>query len=67
MVEYGNGVSQATGATGGGGGGGSTDLVGSAVHFVSDAVDRVAALPPEVLIGAAVILLVGFLVLRRAF
>jgi len=32
---------------------------------VSNAIDQVVSLPPEVLIGAAVVMVVGFVLLRR--
>ena len=66
MVEYGNGVGQTTGV-GGGSGGGSGDAVAAFGQFVGDAVDRVAALPPSTIALAIIVILVGLLILRRAF
>jgi hypothetical protein len=68
MVEYGQAVGQGSGAGGSGAGGGSIDVGAGIANFVSDAIGRISALPPEallLLIAAAI--LVGLLVLRRAF
>jgi hypothetical protein len=71
MIEYGHGVGGATGQGGGGGaggaGGGPADIGAGAVDFVGDAVNRVAALPPEGLLLLAIIVLGGLIVLKRAF
>jgi len=65
MVEYGNGVGQGTGATGGGGGGG--DAGAAFGQWIGDTVDNIAALPPSTLAIAVVLLVIGFVILRRAF
>lgn len=69
MVEYGRTVGEGTEAAGGGSGGsgGVTDVGASAIGAAADAIDRVASLPPEMLLLLAVVVLVGFVVLRRAF
>jgi hypothetical protein len=72
MVEYGNAIDQSTGQAGGAGGGGlggggPRDLDGAAVDFISDSVDKIAALPPEMLLLLAVLVLAGLYVLKRAF
>lgn len=71
MVEYGQGVSQSTGQGGGGHGtqlgGGAGDLGGQAVDALNDVVQRVVALPPEVLVVATIAILAGLVILRRAF
>jgi hypothetical protein len=68
MVEYGQGVGHATGAGGGAtGGGGTTDVGAAAVDFLTNAVDQVAALPPETLALIVVVILAGLVFLRRAF
>ncbi len=65
MSEYGRIVGQGSGATGGRGGG-SGDLTGQVMNAVTDVVDQVAGLPPEMLVGlVAVILVVGMLFFRR--
>jgi hypothetical protein len=72
MIEYGHAVGEGTGPGAGAGGGsglggGPTDIGASAVDFVSNAVDRIAALPPEMLLLLGAVVLVGLIVLRRAF
>ena len=66
MVEYGNGVGQATGAAGSGGGG-SMDAGAAFGQFISDTVDNIAALPPTTLFLAVVVIVIGFIILKRAF
>lgn len=59
MVEYGGVVRQGSGV---GGGTGSFDVMG----WLSDLVDRIAALPPEVLLlVAATVVVSGFVMFRR--
>ena len=71
MFEYGRGVGevsgQGNGAGGGGTAGGSSDMGAGAAEFVSNAVDRLAALPPEMLLLIGVLVLAGLFVLKRAF
>jgi hypothetical protein len=71
MVEYGNAVDQGSRAAGGGGGssvgGGGADLGAGAVNFVNDTVHNVQALPPEMLLLLAVVILAGLYFLKRAF
>jgi hypothetical protein len=67
MVEYGNGVGQATGVAGGGGGGQSLDAGAAFGQFVTNAVHTVSAMPPAQLALLAVIVIVGLLIFRRAF
>jgi hypothetical protein len=71
MLEYGQGVDQSTGHAGGQGsglgGGTPDDLGGAAVSFVTDGVDSIAALPPEMLLLLAVLILASLYVLKRAF
>jgi len=65
MLEYGNAVGQASGATGSGSGG-SVDLWVGISHFISDAAARVSALPPVALVLlAAAVVLAGLFVLKR--
>ena len=70
MVEYGNAVDQGSRAAGGGGGssvgGGGADLGAGAVNFVNDTVHNVQALPPEMLLLLAVVILGGLYFLKRA-
>lgn len=69
MVEYGNGVGEATGVANGagGGGGGSMDVGQAASKFVHDAAHTVSTLPPEALIGIVILIFLGLIILRRAF
>ena len=69
MVEYGNGVSQVAGQVGGGGNGtGQTIDVGVSVgQFVSNSVQTLSTLPPAVLVAGCVVILLGLLMLKRAF
>jgi hypothetical protein len=68
MVEYGNGVGQATGVAGGSGGGGQTMDAGAAVgQFFGNAVHTISTMPPTQLALLAVIVVVGFLIFKRAF
>jgi len=67
MVEYGNAVDQGSRAAGGGSvGGGGADLGAGAVNFVNDTVHKVQAMPPEMLLLLAVVILAGLYVLKRA-
>lgn len=67
MLEYGQGVGQATGVAGGGGGGGTQDVGANAAAFVSNAINTVSSLPPETLVLIVVLIVVGLFVLRQAF
>ena len=69
MVEYGNGVGQATGVAGGsGGGGGQTMDAGAAFgQFVSSTVHTISTMPPTQLALLVVVIVVGFLIFKRAF
>ncbi len=67
MVEYGQGIGQVSGQGGSGGQGGGGDMGAAAADFVSSAVDRVAALPPEGLLLLALAILAGLFILKRAF
>ena len=65
MAEYGNGVSQ---STGGGSGGGQPIDAGAAIgQMITDAVNTVTALPPTTLLLGLVILVMGLVILKRAF
>jgi hypothetical protein len=67
MVEYGQGVGQATGAAGGSHGGGTVDAGAAFGQFVSDTVNNITALPPTTLFLAFVAIVVAFIILKRAF
>ncbi len=70
MVEYGAGVGEVSGQAGGGagvGGGGGGDVGAATMRSLGDAVDKIAALPPEMLLLGAILILAGLVVLKRAF
>jgi len=71
MVEYGGGISHGpAGQVAGGGGpqvGQSADFFGSFGHTISDTANTILAQPPEVLVAAFFVILLGLVVLRRAF
>ena len=67
MAEYGQTIGGGPASGAGGGGGRSVDVTGELTAAFGDVVDRVASLPPEMLLVLAVAILGGLLVLRRAF
>ena len=69
MVEYGNGVSQVSGAGGGAGGGvgGNQDVIQRIGSLIGDGIDTIAALPPEMLLAGIVAIFLGLVILKRAF
>jgi hypothetical protein len=69
MVEYGNGISQVAGKAGGGAGpaGQSVDMGASIGQFVNNSVHTLSTMPPAYLLAGFVIIVLGLLMLRRAF
>jgi len=69
MVEYGNGVGQVAGRSGGGGGGGgqSLDVGAQLSQFVTDSAHTISTMPPAALVAGVVLILIGLMMLRRAF
>jgi hypothetical protein len=69
MFEYGNGVSQVAGKAGGAGGssGRSMDVGASLGQFVNDSAHTISTMPPAALLAGVVIVVIGLLVLKRAF
>jgi hypothetical protein len=68
MVEYGQGVGQATGVAGGGGGGGGSMDAGVAFgQFIDNAAYTLSTMPPMQLALLVVIVVVGFVIFKRAF
>lgn len=67
MVEYGNGVSQVAGQAGGHAGGGAVDVGASISQFVTDSVHTISTAPPAALLAGLVVIIVGLMILRRAF
>jgi len=69
MVEYGNGVSGVAGqvAGGTGGGGRSLDVGASASQLVTDSIHTLSTMPPAALLALVVVVVLGLLMLKRAF
>jgi hypothetical protein len=68
MVEYGGGIENGpAGQVSGGGGGGGTDLWAPVSSFVDQAVHTVATMSPGELVLVAVVVVLGLVLLRRAF
>jgi hypothetical protein len=69
MVEYGNGVGQVAGQVGGGSGGAGQSLdVGASVgQFVTNSMQTLSTMPPAYLLAGFVIVVLGLIILRRAF
>jgi hypothetical protein len=70
MVEYGNGVSGVAGqvaGTTGGPGGRTIDVGATAGQFISDSMTTLSALPPAALLGLGVLVLLGLVMVRKAF
>lgn len=68
MVEYGNGIAHGgAGQVSAGGGGGPVDVGASVGSWVSSTVATVSAMPPLEILAIAVAVIVGLLLLRRAF
>ena len=67
MVEYGNGVSQGAGQVGGGHAAQQMDAGAAFGQFVSNSVHTLAAMPPAQLALLAVVVIIGLVILRRAF
>lgn len=75
MIEYGGGINNGpAGQVGGGGGGGGQPQLGQPVDFfgnvgniVNDAASFVGSQPLEVLVAGFFVILIGLVVLRRAF
>jgi hypothetical protein len=69
MVEYGNGVSGVAGQVAGshGGGSGPVDVGASVGQFLTSSVHTLSTMPPGELVGVFLVVIVGLLILRRAF
>lgn len=73
MIEYGGGINNGPAGQVSGGGGGAPDLgtpvdfFGNAGHVFNDAVSFIASQPLEVLVAGFFVILLGLVVLRRAF
>ena len=73
MVEYGGGINNGpAGQVGGGnapsfGGGGDGDVFTRVGNFVNDGINFLSAQPIEVLVAGFFVVLIGLVVLKRAF
>ncbi len=69
MVEYGGTVSGVGGqaAGGSGGGGRSIDVGASASQFIANTIDTLSSLPPMGLLALVVVVVLGLLIVKRAF
>ena len=69
MLEYGNGVGEVAGKAGGGSGGGGApmDVGASLSQFVTDSAHTISTTPPGILLLGLVVVVVGFMMLKRVF
>ena len=69
MVEYGNGISGVAGQVAGshGGGAGQVDVGTSISQFLTNSVHTLQAMPPAELLGVFAVVVIGLLLLKRAF
>jgi hypothetical protein len=69
MLEYGNGVGEVAGKAGGGSGGGGApmDVGASLSQFVTDSAHTISTTPPGILLLSLVVIVVGFMMLKRVF
>ena len=74
MTEYGNGISHgpAGQVSGGGGGGtnpfsGGADIGASVGNFVNDTVHTISTMSPLQLLLLVAVIVIGFIILKRAF
>lgn len=74
MIEYGGGINEGpAGQVGGGGGGGApqlgqpVDFFSNVGNFVNDTAGFISSQPLEVLVAAFFVIMIGLVVLRRAF
>jgi hypothetical protein len=66
MAEYGNGVGQATGIAGGSNGGQTMDAGVAVGQFIDRTVHTISTMPPTQLALLAIVIIVGFVILKRA-
>jgi hypothetical protein len=67
MLEYGSGVGEVAGQSGGGSGGASMDVGASLGQLVADASNTISTTPPGILLLGLVVVVVGFMMLKRVF
>jgi hypothetical protein len=66
MVEYGNGVGEVAGRAGGSGGQ-APDVGANLAQAFNDSVTTLSSMPPAVLLLGVVVVIVGLMLLKRAF
>jgi hypothetical protein len=67
VFEYGSGVGEVSGQAGGGSGGASMDVGASLGQLVTDASNTISTTPPGILLLGLVLVVVGFMMLKRVF
>ncbi len=67
MFEYGNAVGEVAGGSGGGNAGRSVDVGASIGQVVHDSAATISSLPPTTLLIGVVIIVLGLLLIKRAF
>jgi hypothetical protein len=67
MYEYGNGVGQVAGRAGGGSGGQSMDVGAQLSQLVTDSAHTISTMPPAALVAGFVVIVIGLMMLKRAF
>ncbi len=67
MGEYGNTVGQTSGIAGGSHAGQSVDAGAALGQFIDNSIHTLSTMPPAELIAGFVILVVGLMILKRAF
>ncbi len=69
MLEYGNAAGQVAGrANGGSGGGGHPVDVGAQLsQFATDSMHTISAMPPAALLAGFVVIVLGLIMVRKAF
>lgn len=66
MVEYGNGIGDVAGRSGGGGGQ-APDVGANLAQMVNDSITTLSTMPPAALLLGVVVIVVGLMLLKRAF
>ena len=67
MFEYGNAVGEVAGGAGGHGAGRSVDVGSSIGQFIHDSSATISSLPPTTLLIGVVVIVLGLMLVRRAF
>ncbi len=67
MFEYGNAVGEVAGGSGGGGAGHSVDVGTSIGRVAQDSAATISSLPPTTLLIGIVVIVLGLMLVKRAF